>query len=478
MRGKNILWLTLVALLLSVPMATVRAQETPATIWVDPDFNTGYLPGDALGVNIIIDNAVNVYAWEFQLTYYPYMQILVVTDVIEGDFLMMSGGETFMKFNIDHFRGNVRVGGTIIGDIPGVSGGGILCTIMFIVIEAGECPLDLHDGILLDPEGTMMPYTFTDGYYCGPTADFINPPYPNERPVGGGKAQAAWVQSMIKRAGEPFEFVTDITNTGYAPVYARLKFTSVNQKTGETYTFRSGQSFMSSISVREEYIYVNEEVVMWDEWTKVGTSPYLDAPGDGNYIYDDLSGDLSNAYGFEDITLGPMDKITRVDLEGYTRAASTNPDIDTYVCHPDMSMAWLGSLWGDADWDWKTPRWVSDPVSVLWPSATNVADLNALTLAFYHYPPDDRIEVDCVRLKVTIQTGGVLGSEMYYLVEPGETITPDPAIWYLLPGDSGKWYTTVSIEYKYIEPAPGIPQFWTTSEHTYTFEWWCKGALE
>lgn len=110
------------------------------------------------------------------------------------------------------------------------------------------------------------------------------------------------------------------------------------------------------------------------------------------------------------------------------------------------------------------------------------AGLNDLAVALYYYAPwedppgsEGPAACDCLKLIVTIRTGGVVPAEgPWYLVGPGETVEPPPAVWYLEKQNTGKWHTTISMEYRYIDPSvPSI--IIVNGPTTFTYEWWIKG---
>jgi hypothetical protein len=153
-----------------------------------------------------------------------------------------------------------------------------------------------------------------------------------------------------------------------------------------------------------QYLYVNEHIDNSGDWTNVGTSPYLDAEGDGSYIRGTEYCQLSDIFGFDDITLGPYDKITEVRLEGYTKADSSDIDYDMYVWD---TFTWLGSLWGETSWSWKSPRWITDRVDQIVPSTKTQDGLNAFQVLAHYYTPDGsplgNADLDALRLVVNIE---------------------------------------------------------------------------
>ena len=459
------------------------SPEAPTpVISVDPPLVTGLSPGDSFAVDIIITDALDVHAWQFAISYDP--EVLAVIDVVEGDFLMMGGDAHFVAH--ERTYGQYLVASALFGDVSGVSGDGVLATVAFTVLDVGECPLDLEHVLLRDPYPSYIGCTVEDGYFVGAIADLIPPDLPSERPKGGGKDMVEWMKTMIKRWGTIEEFTANVTNLSNLPLWTRIQYTSTHQHTGETVMLYSGQEYIPTVTQRTEVLYVNEEIPLFDMWTKYGTSPYLDAPGDGSYIEANAYGMLSNAYGFEDVTLGPCEKIINVKLEGYTLypgGADSEMDIDTYCFTPaDYEFWWLGSLYGDGAWGWHIPRWIGEDLSDTVPVVTTEAGLNDVSILFYYWTADGNphgdMRIDSARLVVTIETGGLYQQTgPWYLLDPGVTIELPPALWHLEKQNSGKWYTTISMQYMYYPPETSYA-VGQTGKTTFTYEWWIRGEVE
>jgi hypothetical protein len=155
-----------------------------------------------------------------------------------------------------------------------------------------------------------------------------------------------------------------------------------------------------------KYLYVNQHVDNSGDWTNVGTSPYLNGIGDGSYIRGIDYCQLSDIFGFEDISLGPYDRIKEVRLQGYTKSDSTDIDFDMYVWD---SFTWLGSLWGETSWSWKDLRWETRSVSTIVPSTLTQGGLNAFQVLAHYYTQDGspmgNADLDALRLVVQIEEG-------------------------------------------------------------------------
>lgn len=461
-RGKTLTWLALVTLLLFAPAINLGAGQEITLIWIDPPLVTELLPGDSFEIAIWINNAYNVYAWEIQLSFAPRAEILSIVDVIEGDFLML-GGETFFVKYEDPFRGLLKVGNTLIGDVPGVDGDGILCFVRFLIVEAGECALDLHDTVIIDPQDILLSHEVEDGYYLGPTADLYNVPGSNSTIVG----KRRW------KVGDTKKFKAIAVNTGYAPLYVRAKYTTVRDD-GAVFTLYSGQHLYTTQPRETEYYYVNSFTPIWTDWNTTGSSPYLEAIEDGSYITGTEYCQLIGLFDFEDITLAPGDIIKSVTLEGYTRSDHIDIDMDVYVFIGWSYAGWAGSLWGGDTWSWHTVRWVTAVTSERIPALLTEDGFNDFRVVIHYWTPTGEplgdAQIDALRLKVEFT--GLAGDPAYCRVDPGETVKINPdAVWDLYSFDVASYVTTVTIEYKYFEPDPRFIQVWQTGPTVITYSW-------
>lgn len=116
------------------------------TLYVDPTSLTVSAP---FTIDINITNMEDLYAWEFNVTYDT--SILTATNVQEGPFLNASGTKT-SQFNktIDDANGWVYAYCSLIGDVVGTSGGGVLANITFSIDSTGTSSLDLHNSKLVE----------------------------------------------------------------------------------------------------------------------------------------------------------------------------------------------------------------------------------------------------------------------------------------------------------------------------------------
>jgi hypothetical protein len=421
------------------------APSTPPKMFVDPDLVTGLAVGDIFTVDIKITGARNVYAWGFTLDFAPYLRTLAPISVSEGEFL--HGGpypwpyNTFFSKLVDNFGGKVHLGCTRIGDVPGQYGDGLLASIQFKVLNAGNSPLDLENTELLERVGTTlesMNHNTWNGFYDGPEVKIVM-----KEVLPGRKVSL----------GETLEFRSMIKNTGDIPLYTKVVFDMMRDDATPV-QLAAGQSFSGTGPELFEYLYVNEySAFLEGGWTN--TPGGVIGTPDGSYAESGTNGAWTSEYGFEDIVLGDR-LISRVDMEGYTRypnGATDAVDIDMYCIQPyDYMFSWFGSLWGTDEWGWHGPRWVGpdETVDYIVPPCGTEAGLNDLTVLIYNYHGDspDVIQVDSLRLKVTFSKLAPV-SQPVYLIEPNDNLELDNAIWPTTEYDVGKYHCTAYAYYSY-----------------------------
>jgi hypothetical protein len=125
---------------------TVNANSTLAVIYVYPRTNAGAIR-ENFEIDVRIANVTDLYGWEFRLGWNATLSDVV--NVVEGPFLE-TGGNTYFTKKVNATDGYAIVDGTLLKNIPGVSGNGTLASITFNVKGYGDCLLDLYDVILLN----------------------------------------------------------------------------------------------------------------------------------------------------------------------------------------------------------------------------------------------------------------------------------------------------------------------------------------
>ena len=136
------------------------AQSATTAVSVVPQLIRANL-GQSFSIDVTVSDVVDLYAWEIELSWEP--SLLGVISVVEGTFLKL-GGDTFFIYNVNDTQGHILIDCTLIGQIVGVNGNGVLATVTFLVLSVGETPLDLHDEVLLDHNEVQIACQVSDGY--------------------------------------------------------------------------------------------------------------------------------------------------------------------------------------------------------------------------------------------------------------------------------------------------------------------------
>jgi hypothetical protein len=144
----------------NVNYATMSGS-TSTLVYVDPEVSVGAV-GQNFTININISNVTDLYGWEFKLGWNT--TILNVIEVHEGPFLK-NVADTFFTYKVNSTAGYIIADCTLLGIVPGASGGGTLATIEFHVESKGDSVLDLFDTILINSNEQTIPHSAIDGYY-------------------------------------------------------------------------------------------------------------------------------------------------------------------------------------------------------------------------------------------------------------------------------------------------------------------------
>ena len=155
--------LTALSLMLSVlfmPTWVNIARSATTTVSVVPQLISTNL-GETFSIDVTVTDVIDLYAWEIELNWSA--SLLGTIAVTEGAFLN-TGGSTFFIYRLDEALGHILIDCTLMGQIPGISGGGVLATVTFLVSDAGETPLNLHDEVLLDHNEAQITCQVSDGY--------------------------------------------------------------------------------------------------------------------------------------------------------------------------------------------------------------------------------------------------------------------------------------------------------------------------
>lgn len=228
-RRKNLIWLSLLLVLLAVlsHVGTITYAATDPTIYVDPRILYAEA-GEHFNVSVQIVEAVNVYAWQVNMTFNP--AVLECINATEGDFLKTQP-ETVFYVNINNNIGVVFPGTTTKGGYSGVTGHGTLVTIEFAVLTQGECLLNITqpNSLLLEvypppvPPGEdplrEIPCIKEDGLFFNletpPEAEFTySPSSPAANQTITFDASASSATSPREIVQYEWDFDDDTTDTG------------------------------------------------------------------------------------------------------------------------------------------------------------------------------------------------------------------------------------------------------------------------
>lgn len=475
MRGKNILWIPLIAMLFGAMMVGVgsapKIEVAPAKLYIDPSrwpaAGTLGHPGDVFTIAVKVDKVEDLWSAGFTIKFAPYSAILMASEVTEGDFLKQGGYYTFFAKTINAFKGTVKIGMTRLftPGLPnvGASGTGTLATMKFTVLEAGESPLEIVEEALIDSSGNPIGYEIWNSFYYGATANLIRMELASGRRV---------------KVCETQYFKSKAINKGDVPLIVRTRFDIERLEDGRRLKMYSGQRYLRGWfgEAPIEYLYVNGFTGHYGAgwgWEYVGESPYLNAVGDGNYIYCDIPedtyiGDLelpgyypyTGRYDFEDFALGPDDVIENIWLEMYTYAqfhdkgGGRHLDFDTYMRKADQSAPsyWVGSGWGMMDWGWHGLLHETDPVSALIPGITTQSGLNAARVRFILYWVEDDYgagwaAIDAMRLRVEFAAVDPVDPPEWEIGPYPAELELDPMIMKARSDLVGTYVVTATLEY-------------------------------
>jgi hypothetical protein len=144
------------------------AQCTVVTVSVVPQLISANT-GQSFSIDISVSDVVDLYAWEIELNWSA--SLLGTISVTEGSFLK-SGGSTFFVYSWNDTQGHILIDCTLMGQVSGINGSGVLATVTFLVLGAGETPLDIHDEVLLDHNEVQIACQALDGHCSlGPSHD-------------------------------------------------------------------------------------------------------------------------------------------------------------------------------------------------------------------------------------------------------------------------------------------------------------------
>lgn len=443
MRGKNIIWLTMAVMLISVAFVNINLAQEGVVVAAEPETTRNLLPGDYFDITITITNVVDLHAYGFVLHFAPFTSVLNIYAVDEGDFLSEGAPpdvNTWFVYSVDTFDGKLTVGCTRHKDLPGISGSGTLVIVHFQVVEAGSSPLDLEEVKLYNTALEPIPCTTLNAEYVGIYATGKHP--------NGQITKNKW------KVGDLAEFKMSAKNTADVPLYVKARFT-FQREDGEAAYIWTGQSYTGFGPNTVDMAYVDGFYPFWTDWNTAGPPEALIGPPDGSYIRSEGDCMFQGMYTFGDIdTQGRV--VENVDFFAYSRCSATGPDIDSYISWDGgYQFAWGDSQGGTLDWAW-TKKWYYWPAynfpeyygfPLEQPAVQSAVD--SAELAIHNYA-GGWMEVDAYQMRVTYSKyTPAQGDEASYVVMPGETIDLPPATWPLSSFDTGVYYGSVTLHYSF-----------------------------
>jgi hypothetical protein len=162
MNRKIIIVVCLIAILVVVLAYVILSSQTSSTVLSVEPKTVQETTGQNFTVNVSVSNVVDLYGWEFYLSWNS--SLLDWVSVSEGSFLK-SGGNTYFSHYLNTTDEHLVVDCTLYGQVPGVNGSGTLATIQFQVRESGTCDLNLYDTQLLDSTSRAISHTVQNGHF-------------------------------------------------------------------------------------------------------------------------------------------------------------------------------------------------------------------------------------------------------------------------------------------------------------------------
>lgn len=162
MRKKIIVGVSCVVILILVVISVYLfyVKKPTTTVYVNPETIKGTI-GHTFTVNISVSDVEDLYGWQVKLEWNA--QILEFVNVTEGSFLKNRGSTFFNeKFNE---TGYLILDCTLIGDLSGANGSGVLAMIRFNVKESGSCSLKLSETILVNSSEELIQHAAKNGQF-------------------------------------------------------------------------------------------------------------------------------------------------------------------------------------------------------------------------------------------------------------------------------------------------------------------------
>jgi len=143
---------------MALTFAGLGACQPQTTIFVDPATIT-VTPCEEFTVNITVANVVDLYAWEFKLSFNTTLIELI--NVEEGPFLRSVGPTWFMWY----IEPDWHVFGCILLSGPGATGSGTLAILTFHCQGPGDTWIYIYETTMSDPQMVIIPHNTPDAIH-------------------------------------------------------------------------------------------------------------------------------------------------------------------------------------------------------------------------------------------------------------------------------------------------------------------------
>lgn len=148
------MWPILLLSILAILVAAHTAHGQGATVRLEVPSKGLKVGGEPFNVAVVVDDATNLGAFEFELTY--DQGIVELQDAQEGPFLG-SSGRRVNCLPPDKAAGSVLLRCVTLGATPdGPNGSGTLATLTFQPVGAGTSPLHFVRVIVTDPPANIL----------------------------------------------------------------------------------------------------------------------------------------------------------------------------------------------------------------------------------------------------------------------------------------------------------------------------------
>jgi hypothetical protein len=455
-RGKNILWLPMIAVLLSVTITAAIGAPAPTPtlpqVYLTPTGDvpaSGLMhPDDVYSFTINIKDVTDLFAAQVTVKYPAFYEVVTPRNFAEGNFLSDTGATIFYTIS-DPVTGTITF--IILKTGPqsqgGASGSGLLASWEFRCVEAGEGAFSVGECILLNSYGTLMPYTTgPGGFFHGSVARLI-------------RVQVLPGRKVV--VGQQINLTAKVKNEGDLPLYVKVRFNIQRAEVPRNIEIYSGQTYGGGgAGEPDPFIYVYAVDYIPDTGTGDWSNPgALIGPPDGVYSETTVDWADSDLYTFEQIDLAGR-VIKNMDLQCYTSqpGIGTDNDFDNYIyvlcTDGNWRIAWCDSAGGSVNWAWTGGRYYQGSANDMpeyyraGRDAHTQTGFNSMQYFVENYPAEsgEVMRIDSVRWKVYFASITPVDPPVF-VIQPGKQLDLDNVIWPTTEDHIGSYTLTATIEY-------------------------------